>query len=121
MIQNVVQAREIIKEHAGLINIQKSHIKFLDDRIRKLDAKIIKQAAKIAELENTVNKMFKRITERAWISVKDRLPEESGNYIVYCEIADGTIVITLNYSHGWFIKKPDKVTHWMPLPQPPEE
>lgn len=72
--------------------------------------------SKIAELENP------------WISVKDKLPEENGRYLVYVEnIA--------NYHHlpqntilaDWFFKswnftgwEYNKVTHWMPLPKNPE-
>lgn len=36
-----------------------------------------------------------------WISVKDRLPETRDNVLTYT--------------------KHDKVTHWMPLPEPPKE
>ena len=60
-----------------------------------------------------------------WISVKDRMPEESGRYIVYA--VDGgalhhTTVAQFQKSFHlsgrmayW------KVTHWMPIPEPPKE
>ena len=57
-----------------------------------------------------------------WISVKDRLPEEDGLYTVYCK--DGSM------AHAWFEDKwfidhcecgAGYVTHWMPLPEPPED
>lgn len=65
-----------------------------------------------------------------WISVKDRLPEESGDVLVY----NGHFYV-VSFSKQWeafnhfdFLGKPDKmayvmtdVTHWMPLPKPPEE
>ena len=64
-----------------------------------------------------------------WISVKDRLPEESGPYL--CYMADypfGPICMIVNYKKDksafwWFadnVKAPF-ITHWMPLPEPPEE
>jgi hypothetical protein len=62
----------------------------------------------------------------AWISVKDRLPEESGYYIVYSP-----------YQKVWFVRwssvfkawnccddsdehRLDDITHWMPMPDAPE-
>lgn len=68
-----------------------------------------------------------------WISVKDRPPEEYGNYIA---VVDGEAT-ECTYS-GPFIKgiitgwstceadgmkwlRDEQVTHWMPLPEPPKE
>ena len=60
-----------------------------------------------------------------WISVKDRLPEKNGRYLVY---ENGEV-----YSAEYEKNRPDsewtddyegyfmKVSHWMPLPEPPEE
>lgn len=66
-----------------------------------------------------------------WISVKDRLPEKEGGYLVrkvhaysdkdgyskidvciYCKMRDPEWIGCGNLC---------KVTHWMPLPEPPEE
>ena len=71
-----------------------------------------------------------------WISVKDRLPEESGNVLVCIKLsyANGARHVQMcHYSvyHKWFggFDKSEKsslpdyttVTHWMPLPSLPEE
>ena len=59
-----------------------------------------------------------------WISVKDRLPDNCVEVLVYD--TDCGIVI------GWYDKKDgifvaefmnelDAVTHWMPLPEPPKD
>ena len=65
-----------------------------------------------------------------WISVKDRLPENEGFYLVYCkdvletesEDVPSMIVDTFN-TYGdekWFSEYED-ADYWMPLPEPPKE
>ena len=67
------------------------------------------------------------VTVQEWISVKNRLPEN--DQVVLCFMKDkafGTFrVFQWNYidwqwndGNEWFDEK--DVTHWMPLPQPPE-
>ena len=64
-----------------------------------------------------------------WISVKERLPGEGKDVLVYAtsKFIGGSKITTDRleegekhpiwiYTHGWF-----EVTHWMPLPEPPEE
>lgn len=63
-----------------------------------------------------------------WISVEDRLPEEKINCIVcykhtYCD-DDGYYAINVDFYDGQKFNIFDrvyKVTHWMPLPEPPRE
>lgn len=58
--------------------------------------------------------------KQEWISVEDRLPEREGKYIAYT--TRGTIEIARFYSY-YVNDKPQFdywITHWMPLPQPPE-
>ena len=61
-----------------------------------------------------------------WISVKDRLPAEKVNCIVhykhtYCENDDYWAIGICFYDGKKFqIDWAYKVTHWMPLPQPPK-
>jgi hypothetical protein len=73
-----------------------------------------------------------------WISVKDRLPDESGLYITF-----GCTAVPVRWLHNfdknvgkfgaWWNYEPDgkehpryrfieagNITHWMPLPQPPK-
>ena len=75
------------------------------------------------------------VTVQEWISVKDRLPEEDDNYIVTacdegCSAGEGiwysTVVVVAEYYKGswtWYDEYSLEgiVTHWMPMPEPPEE
>ena len=58
-----------------------------------------------------------------WISVKERLPEADGTYVVYMPPPSEPI-ITAEYSDSrwddWEVDITKYVTHWMPLPEPPE-
>lgn len=51
--------------------------------------------------------------KQSWISVKDRLPV-TGNVLA----TDGQIIITAPSSS---VRSRKSITHWMPLPEPPEE
>ena len=72
-----------------------------------------------------------------WISVKDRLPDVAGMYIVtacdeWCSHGEGiwydTVVVVADYSSGCWnwndngtdYDIDDLVTHWMPLPEAPK-
>lgn len=57
-----------------------------------------------------------------WISVKDRLPEKSGDYIAYTK--DGIVWPYFFCGDIWEDAlgfSTETVTHWMPLPEPPRE
>ena len=66
------------------------------------------------------------VTVQEWISVNDRLPEEKANCIVYYQHAycdnDGYWAIGICFNDGekFQINPAYKVTHWMPLPEPPK-
>lgn len=65
-----------------------------------------------------------------WISVEDMVPELKGtNQEVCCLVTNGAVIHMAYYTlSGWHfcesgqIKEPMfyDVTHWMPLPEPPE-
>ena len=66
------------------------------------------------------------VTVQEWISVKDRLPEEKVNCIVhykhaYCDNDDYWAIGICFYDGEKFQLGPAyKVTHWMPMPNPPK-
>lgn len=59
-----------------------------------------------------------------WISVEDRLPK-NGYERVLVKIKDANNIIgspdmdTDRYWHGRWVRWGENVTHWMPLPEPP--
>lgn len=76
-----------------------------------------------------------------WISVQERLPETSGRYLIYetCERKIHTLlaydwpypccdvnIAYFNFPNHWHYssrsdQEPNKITHWMPLPELPKE
>lgn len=80
---------------------------------------------KVNELERS-NKPTKDAEFGKWISVKDRLPEK--NVIVLCIVRNlltGSTALDVlcfsAYGKGFDIPFSAKVTHWMPLPEPPQK
>lgn len=94
------------------------------DTLISEDSRLIRVARKDVELMDEKNE--------GWISVKERLPDEEGIYIVFW---DGEVT-TLTYvppfhehPYGWHAVcgldwtkvRMNDVTHWMLFPEPPKE
>lgn len=66
------------------------------------------------------------VTVQEWVDVKDRLPEESGMYIVTANDGHAQRVSFVQWqkkNRMWNLtgaRSYWRVTHWMPMPQPPE-
>lgn len=57
-----------------------------------------------------------------WISVKERTPERGGQYLTWCRYRDGDTAMKIKlWKDGAFTSEAKAVTHWMPLPEPPED
>lgn len=61
-----------------------------------------------------------------WISVKDRLPENDGLYIVCRTIYPYQIVFEAKWEDGKWLSvvtsnQLEYITHWQSLPEPPKE
>ena len=66
------------------------------------------------------------VTVQEWVDVKDRLPEESGMYIVTANDGHAQRVSFVQWqkkNRMWNLtgaRSYWRVTHWMPLPHPPK-
>lgn len=66
------------------------------------------------------------VTVQEWVDVKDRLPEESGMYIVTANDGHAHRVSFVKWqkkNRMWNLNGARsywRVTHWMPMPQPPK-
>ncbi|EHH7552330.1 putative phage protein [Escherichia coli] len=69
------------------------------------------------------------VTPDGWISCSERMPDDNQHVIILC---DGAFVLYAQYRDGeffdvvrngeeFFETQSRNVTHWMPLPDPPQE
>jgi hypothetical protein len=65
-----------------------------------------------------------------WVSVDERLPEHEDDVLLFVEDYGSWITLGRRSGDGWYVNeaaeggghKPlDRFTHWMPLPEPPED
>lgn len=76
------------------------------------------QAALAVDLQSEVEQLK---AERRWIPVSDRLPKDDGKVWA---ITSSRNLFLAHYDHKWKcwrVSHTIKITHWMPLPEPPKE
>lgn len=61
--------------------------------------------------------------QQRWIPVSERLPERRRRVLCWLSYPDIEEIIGENqyYGNGMWMVESEAVTHWMPLPEPPEE
>lgn len=110
---------------ADRIANQSTRIAALQQEIEKLRG----QNEQLREAAALVAKESAELLERRWIPVTERLPEDhAGRCLVCASVPHGSVIfIGLYFAsvHSWLSDLPyysplPPVTHWMPLPEPPE-
>lgn len=60
-----------------------------------------------------------------WIPVTERLPEEVATYLVLSKAGNCSVqwfhIYGENFKGFFDAEEPGKITHWMPLPEPPKD
>lgn len=77
-------------------------------------------------IDIVIDEISKMPTIGGWISVKDRLPEHGKRYLIYATSESGknNRITTAAYGGHFALSGRCaywKVTHWMPLPEPPTD
>lgn len=116
----------IMREAADRIANQSTHIAALQQEIEKLRG----QNEQLREAAALVTKESAELLERRWIPVEERLPEDRsdvlvvaywherwGAYMGWCAPERAAWSVHVGIGDRFDIA----VTHWMPLPEPPEE
>ena len=82
--------------------------------------KLLKKQSKQRFFVDSDGKMTPLPIQPQWISVKERMPDKQPDEYL---VVNGHIVETaICLDNMWITpKRVSKITHWMPLPEPPEE
>ena len=105
---------EIIAENMDVLDVWKDeqHIAELKDEIKRF--------------ERALKRVKSPLTHScSWVSVKDRLPDKLFKSVLTIT-SDGVVLINWleetgeTEGEGYFAYSSERVTHWMPIPEPPE-
>ncbi len=114
---HVAELEEALRDKQALLEAS-------EKRIAELEAEPVSQAYKLNALDGN-----SPVTPDGWISCSERMPDDGQHVIILC---DGAFVLYAQYRDGEFfdvVRDGDEffetqsrnVTHWMPLPEPPQE
>ncbi|HEL6145891.1 TPA: DUF551 domain-containing protein [Escherichia coli] len=96
--------------------------------LRASDGNRVQEYVKLERLQNALSDNSP-VTLDGWISCSERMPNDGQHVIILC---DGAFVLYAQYRDGeffdvvrngeeFFETQSRNVTHWMPLPEPPQE
>ena len=99
--------------------------KWYAEWVRLLPASTADEKMRNLEAADMLEELDKRVPH--WISTKERWPEENQSVLIYVKsnMSDWECVTTDFMWRGEWAEHPDRdahtITHWMSLPEPPEE
>ncbi|EFS3870114.1 DUF551 domain-containing protein [Shigella boydii] len=105
-----------------------SELETAKKRIAELEAKPVSQTYKLNEMSGN-----SPVIPDGWISCSDRMPEKGQNVLISVNFDSSLVeplICSARYTGGTFRRgdvtvKPgngiEQATHWMPLPEPPQE
>ena len=117
LIEILRQTRYEYRRYIGMKDMEKRMAK-TEEEFLAIDDSILGEIPFCADYLLSNDVMVQK-----WISVKDRLPEKNGTYLTYTEkerIHLDCFCIYPNHGTQFWVRGNGKVTHWMPLPQPPK-
>ena len=96
-------------------------------QLRPITYDMEQNAVTIADMSNIMRDWVRcqpTIPAPQWISVKDRLPHNADEVLIY--FSDGIVISGDYFDAVGFIPEHfydgnGKISHWMPLPEPPKE
>ncbi len=114
---HVAELKEALLDKQALLEVS-------EKRIAELEAEPVSQTYKLNQLSGNSS-----VTPDGWISCSERMPDDGQHVIILC---DGAFVLYAQYRDGEFfdvVRDGDEffetqsrnVTHWMQLPEPPQE
>jgi hypothetical protein len=117
---------DLISRQAAIEAVHKSIFDFFDICDDDEESPMTYKDELLLELNKAITTQIKAVAsaqpieaEPRWIPVTERLPKETGTYLVTLEYKEhGTGITTLWFhgSLGWDLRVADVVTAWMPLP-----
>jgi hypothetical protein len=115
--KQIEEMAEILKAYTKKNNIMASHV-ILECYAEELYSKNYRKQS-----ESTMS----QVKQSEWISVEDRLPEKSGDYLTYHKHGSCGVIYYNADIKLWNVYYSDDVrnairsiTHWMPLPEAPK-
>ena len=92
-----------------------------EEVLKQIDCWLMTGEYKYSNATHYLDKRISSIKPKSeWVSVKDRMPEEGVDVLVYLNRKSADVDFVDRESGNFFYYDEGEVTHWRPLPEPPE-
>lgn len=100
----------------------------IDRAIEILDPEHLEHYKSLDEVNEACRMGMEALKRTRWIPCSERLPDENNRWVLCLRVSGAMEVLKFDYTMwNWDAQYPGRcymenyVTHWMPLPEPPEE